>query len=393
MRTRFALLSALALAACGGGGGDSGPPVLGLGTLNLWLADAPACGMDKVFVTVEKVRVHTSSTAGDADTGWVDITPPAPVRVDLLTLTNGTLAALGQATLPAGSYQQLRLVLAESTGANPMANAVRPSGATADVALETPSGLQSGLKINAGITVTATQRVDWAIDFDACKSIVQAGHSGRYQLKPVLQALPLLSETGQRVVGYLDAALANGAATVSVQQAGKPVRTTPTDATGKFVLYPVPAGEYDLVLSATGRATAVMTGVPVAATSVTTVGSDTLRLVPPTSASAEVSGTVSKGGSVANTGGAVRALLTFNGGPNVEAGYGAADATTGRYRLTLPTGTPVRTTYLANATAFTWTPRPSEAGKFRLEASVLGVTTPQTADINLTGYLTKDWTF
>ncbi|MGZ7145047.1 hypothetical protein ACXWOO_11815, partial [Streptococcus pyogenes] len=73
---------------------------------------------------------------------------------------------------------------------------------------------------------------DFAIDFDACRSFVKAGNSGKVLLKPVLSVIPLLSDAGQRIVGHVDAALANGGAMVSVQQAGQPVRATPTDATG-----------------------------------------------------------------------------------------------------------------------------------------------------------------
>ena len=51
------------------------------------------------------------------------------LRVNLLDLTNGVLAELGQTELPAGSYTQLRLQLAANGGAAPYANSVVPSGA------------------------------------------------------------------------------------------------------------------------------------------------------------------------------------------------------------------------------------------------------------------------
>ncbi len=392
MKFTYPLLSALALVACGGGGGEAGAPVQGLGTLRLALVDAPACGMAQVWVTVQRVRVHTSASAGETDAGWVDIAPTAPVRVDLLTLTNGTLAALGQANLPAGTYQQLRLVLADNGAATPLANAVVPTGGTAEIALETPGALQSGLKINTHITVTSNQVVDWAIDFDACKSVVRAGHSGRYQLKPVLTALPLLGDAGQRVVGHVDSSLASGAATVSVQLNGTPVRATPTDATGKFVLYPVPAGNYDLVVSANGRATAVMTGVPVTATAITTLGSDTLRIVPPTSPMAEVTGTLTLSGQVANTAGSVRALQVLAGGPSVEAAFAAADVVTGRYALAVPLGVPVKAPYQAGATSFNWVANVADAGKFKLEAKA-GTAPTQTVDLMVTGSTQRDFSF
>ncbi|MBW6495652.1 MAG: DUF4382 domain-containing protein, partial [Burkholderiaceae bacterium] len=53
------------LAACGSGGGE--------GTLRLSLTDAPSADFNEVNVTVEKIRVHQSSTASDTDGGWGEI--------------------------------------------------------------------------------------------------------------------------------------------------------------------------------------------------------------------------------------------------------------------------------------------------------------------------------
>ena len=101
---------ALGIAACGGGG-SSGPDASTTGTLRLSLTDAPTCGYDNVWVTGEKVRVHASGAASDTDGGWSEVVLATPQRIDLLTLTNGTLQPLGQSSLPAGKYTQMRLVL------------------------------------------------------------------------------------------------------------------------------------------------------------------------------------------------------------------------------------------------------------------------------------------
>ena len=72
----------------------------------------------------------------------------------------------------------MRLVLAANDAGNPMANAIKPIDGS-EVALTTPSGAQSGLKMNVGIDVAANQLADFVLDFDACKSFVKLGNTGR----------------------------------------------------------------------------------------------------------------------------------------------------------------------------------------------------------------------
>jgi len=258
---------AVVLSACGGGGGaDSG-------TLRLALTDAPACGFDRVDVTVQKVRVHKSASANDAEDGWSEVVLNPAKRVDLLSLTNGALVELGQAPLPAGKYNQMRFVLAPNDASNPLANSVTPTGAS-ETAVATPSGAQSGLKMNVDIQVDADKVADFALDFDTCRSFVRLGNSG-YLLKPVIAVIPRISDAVTRVTGQVALPIATSATSVSLQLNGQPVRSTPPDSTGRFVLYPVPVGVYDLVITAPGRVVTTITGVPVTSTSSTTVRSRT----------------------------------------------------------------------------------------------------------------------
>jgi hypothetical protein len=359
-----AIAAASLLAACGGGSSDSSAT----GTLRLSLTDAPACGYDNVFVTVEKVRVHKSGSASDSDAGWSEVVLATPQRVDLLTLTNGTLLPLGQTELPAGTYNQMRLVLGSTpppgSPAGMLANAIKPTGGN-ETALTTPSGQQSGLKMNVNVEVPAGQVADFAIDFDACKSFVAAGSSGKYLLKPVLSVTPILSTAGQRIVGFVHATLVTTGTSVSAQLAGVPVRATPPDSTGRFTLYPVPVGNYDLVITAAGRVNAVMTGVPVSATTSTVIGSDAARIDTPPSTSFAASGTITPAGN----GGAVRATQTLTAGPTIEVAYANAVASSGNYSLTLPSAAPAKLPYAAGATTFTFTDTAADAGKYKLEAS------------------------
>ena len=363
--TRAVRAATLALAAiasaCGGDGGSSSDN----GTLRLALTDAPACGYDHVYVTVQKVRVHKSAGAGDNEAGWSEIVLNPAQRIDLLSLTNGVLADLGQTPLPAGRYTQMRLVLAANDAGNPMANAIVPTGGS-ETALTTPSGAQSGVKMNVGIDVAANQLADFVLDFDACKSFVKLGNTGRFLLKPVIRVVPRVT-TGMRVVGYVSPALAVGTTTVSVQTNGTVVKSTPPDSSGRFVLYPVEVGTYDLVVSAHGRATATITGVPVTETAFTTINLSSAPIDPPASEMHMASGTVMAPSDPIDA--AVRATRKYTGGPTVIVADGPVDGATGGFGYLLPSATPVKTGYVASAGAWSFTADAAmPAGKYTLTA-------------------------
>jgi hypothetical protein len=396
MRTAAVLLTSLALlSGCGGGDGGSST-----GTLNLSITDQPTCGYDHVFITVEKVRVHQSRDAVDGDEGWQEIPIiDAPKRIDLLKLTNGVLEPLGQTVLPAGTYTQMRLVLA-SNSTTSMANSVVLSDSKNEEELKTPSGQQSGVKMNVNITVEPDKVADFVIDFDACKSVVKAGASGQYLLKPVISVIPVVTEAGQRIIGYLDPTTLGAETLVSAQmmtQNGVVVIKSTPPATGtefgliegQFVLYPVPPGTYNLVVTSSGRATAVMTGVPVVTTAYTHVNSESARIALIASSTNNASGTVSVNGSMVNTGATVRALQALHNGPTVEVAGMPVDADTGAYGFSLPVGAPQITAYEVNPVSVTFAPDSADpaltaAGKYTLEASIDGLAS-QTAAINLSG--------
>jgi hypothetical protein len=372
--------TATLLAACGGGGGGGEVTASGEGTLRVALTDAPSCGFDNVFVTVEKVRVHTSSSAADADAGWRDINVSPARRIDLLTLTNGVLAELGSTPLPAGNYSQIRLVLTDNSSAAPLANAVKPTGG-AEVALRTPSAQQSGLKLQSNFTVESGQQADLVLDFDACKSVVRAGNSGAYNLKPVVSVAPRLSSGIQ---GYVSTTLSLNGTTVSAQQNGTVIRSTVPDTTGKFVLAFLQPGSYDVVVTSEGRSTAVVSSVPVttATASITTVNGTATAIVPPVSTMRELTGT----SSVATTGTATATLVTDAnvtvrqtvGTSTVHIAQVPVNADLATYRFTLPTAAPVRAPYAATG-PLAFTADTAAAGKYTLVGTAPGRTTLQQA--------------
>lgn len=344
MRWFPAVAAAAVAAACGGGGGGG---TGGTGTLKVSLTDAPACGYDNVWVTVTKVRVHRSDTAGDGDSGWSEVVvDPASGgrRIDLLELQNGVLADLGQTALPAGRYSQVRLVLADNVD-KPGANQLVLSGTRKQVSLDTPSAQQSGLKLKHGFDIEADTEADLVLDFDACRSIVKAGNSGKYNLKPVIAAIPVLTGT---VVGAVDPEAARANASVSLQRFDPTtgvvtvVRATTVKADGSWVLSPVPVSPaggpgYNVVMGSAGYASVVYTNVPVATAAATAIPGVTLQA----SAERRIAGVISP--PPADGDGSVRALQTVTAGAGnivIETAFATADAATGDYELGVPLAAP-----------------------------------------------------
>jgi hypothetical protein len=347
------------LAACGGGGGGGG--TADSGTLRLALTDAPACGYDEVNVTIQTVRVHQSSSASDTDGGWSEIVLNPAKRVNLLNLQNGVLDELGQTPLPTGKYTQLRLVLADNDSAHPLANSVVPTGGT-EVALKTPSGQQSGVKTNIDIDIAANNMADFVLDFNACKSVVVAGGSGQYLLKPVVTVIPRYISG---VTGFVAAPLMNSYTGVSLQQGGVVIKATTPDSTGKFLLQPVAPGSYTLVLTAPGYNTAIVTNVVVASETVTSVNASGTPFNPPASASGTVTGTAP-----ADT--LVRVLQPLTVGTSVEVAGRFVNSTTLSYSFPLVVNAPLVAPYAVLPSALSFTPDAAAAGKYTLNASLTG---------------------
>ncbi len=294
MAVFFIVLGAvvISLMSCGGGGSNSTSST-GTGTVNTSISDPPICksptgSIDKVWVTITRVRAHISDNAAPNDGGWVDLLDlrNAPRQIDLLSLDSPPdciLTQLGSTSgLPAGQYQQIRLyLLSNSSGQGAVTenkcadsdsyNCVVLAGATTTVPLNLSSEAQTGIKIPSGqiaggkFTVLAGQSIDLNIDFDACSSIVRQGN-GQYRLKPVLHAgevsLNRNSITG-RVVEIVNGAsvpISNAMVLVERRETDplKPnidrvlmQKTTGMD--GRFIFCPLPlgTGTYDIVAAAT----------------------------------------------------------------------------------------------------------------------------------------------
>jgi hypothetical protein len=71
-----------------------------------------------VFLTINQVWFNSSAAAAPTDSSWQKFTLPTPQTIDLVNLTNGTLSQFASnLNVPAGTYAQIMLILADSTDA------------------------------------------------------------------------------------------------------------------------------------------------------------------------------------------------------------------------------------------------------------------------------------
>lgn len=385
-----AVSAAALVAACSGGGGGGST-----GTLGVSMTDAPACGYDAINVTVQKVSVMKSGATGDSEGDWIDIPlkDGRPIRVNLLDLTNGILQELGEAPLAEGRYTQMRLLLDPNTGANSLANSIVLTGDVVkeEIHLDTPSAVQSGIKLIKPFEVKAGERVDLVLDFDACKSIVTAGNNPasdrkKYLLKPVIEVLPKLVSG---IDGYIDRELVASNVAISAQQNGVIVRSTVPKDSGEFVLAYMAPGVYDVVMTADGRATAVVASVEVTEGKTVNLSGTGLPITLPASAVSEsISGTATVTDRETSTEVvSVAAQQTFSSGPKVTVKYHGADVSDNMYAITdLPTAEPQLAKYsdvrpLTFTTQSTTTPG---TGKYSVQATATGYqdSAAQVVDLN-----------
>jgi hypothetical protein len=271
-------IAALFVAACSSITGNL--QTSGMATVSTMISDPATCAtpngpFSHVYVTITDVKAHTSSTAGPNDSGWADLTPSlanAPKQVDLLGLANNQcfLASLGDPQqLQAGTYQQIRIILASDSTSiasnacgNGSANCVQLSKDSSFHTLNLSSEDKTGIKIppgqmaGGGLTVAAGKTTDLDIDFQTCQSVVREGN-GQYRLKPVLHAGEVGTVSASINGTVLDQSTGKaiaGTAWVAVEQKDssgidRVIQSTIANTDGSFVFCPLPAGNYDVVVS------------------------------------------------------------------------------------------------------------------------------------------------
>ena len=187
MRKLFFLTPLLVLPLIFGACSNEDSNLSGNGQLKLSITDAP---VDTDSITSVNISVTGVQYLND-DGNWATFENfEGPQTYDLLDLTRGESELLGSFDMKAGSYTQLRFMLdAVEKGENPVSNPgcflTFNDGSTKP--LFVPSGSQTGYKASGDFTVPMNGVVSVTADFDARKSVVKAGASGKYLLKPTIR--------------------------------------------------------------------------------------------------------------------------------------------------------------------------------------------------------------
>lgn len=195
--------------------------------LQVALIDAPG-DYEEVNIDIQDVQINYS----EDDEGWVSLSTVESGVYDILDLTNGVEAVLANVEVPSGRLNQIRLVLGTE-------NTVVINDQTID--LTTPSAQQSGLKLNVNADLVEGVDYKLLLDFDAARSIVKAGNSGKYNLKPTIRVIAE-AQSGS-IKGQIDPSTVN-AAIIAVLN-GDSISTY-SDEAGKFLLQGVLPGTYDV---------------------------------------------------------------------------------------------------------------------------------------------------
>lgn len=230
LSTAVALAAVFAVSSCNDDNDNNNSD--GTAQVKVRMTDAPG---DYDQVNVEVIDVKYKANADASENGWISIGNVNPQIYNLLDLTGGVSVLLADTEIQAGQFSQLRLVLGEN-------NTVVKNGVTHN--LSTPSAQQSGLKLQVNQQLLAGGNYDFLIDFDVDESIVEAGNSGNYILKPVLRV------SQAQASGSIKGIVTPGPYQVvaSVVANGETISAY-TNSLGEFVLHGVPNGTYTLAIN------------------------------------------------------------------------------------------------------------------------------------------------
>lgn len=236
--------------------------------VQLKLVDAPG---DYLEVNVEIVDVQYNSS--EDEEGWRSFESfSGPVSVDLTELIADKSLLLTDEIIPAGMLKQIRLVLSD----NNTLVIEEEGGEFEPIYLDTPSAQQSGLKLKLDAELEPGFSYTFILDWDVQKSIVKAGNSGIYNLKPVIKVNAEVNSgsISGRVIEMVEdvETVLEGVTTVMLSK-GVDDWNTEADSNGDFLFQGLAEGiGYTLTIEKTGYELYELTGIDVTVGIVSEVG-------------------------------------------------------------------------------------------------------------------------
>jgi hypothetical protein len=242
--------AAFVLGAC-----DSPTATSGSARVTVLLTDAPHEYLEAAVVTIGRIELLS------------DDGPPVVITTDggtydLLTLQDGVTAALGTATIEAGRYLQLRMIVSSAELTLKAPYTFNDGSVTRSLAV--PSGAQTGIKIKlsadgngAGVEIRPGETT-LVVDFDVSQNFVMqgsadtpAGISG-FLFTPVLRAV--VEDVAGSIAGTVTAP--EGVETEGLQvtatrtdaQEGDAPATTLVKDDGTFTLHFLAPGTYNVTI-------------------------------------------------------------------------------------------------------------------------------------------------
>ena len=236
------------------------------GYIGLHITDAPtdASNVTGVIITITAVEYRKDGGDWQAFEGF-----SGPSTLNLLDLTEGKSELLGDFKVEAGTYTGLRFKLdAAENGGSANSNSatyIEFEGGERQP-LYVPSGTKSGYKALGSFTVPVNGAVSITADFDVRKSVVKAGASGKYLLKPTIRLV--VNEQAGSIAGTISETEAELQYVVFAYETGtyadseavepaegearfaKAVSSAKVKEDGSFIIPFMAPGEYDLVVVA-----------------------------------------------------------------------------------------------------------------------------------------------
>ena len=164
------VLAAVSLGACGDGVG-----VDTQATVRVLLTDAPVDYIEEAMVDIGAVELIPD----DDGAPMMLSADGTDGLVNLLELRNGVTMILAEATIPAGSYTQLRLIVEAAS-----VTLAGDNGGSTEMDLKVPSGAQTGIKLilrvaddgEGPLVIAADETLVFTVDFDVSQSFVIQGN-------------------------------------------------------------------------------------------------------------------------------------------------------------------------------------------------------------------------